>query len=117
MKDFCNQGIYKEQGQRRVNIATIMTIGEMPEYWGKVLREHLKGKKGSSWRVRVVGRMRWEGRSSQSWAYLTYMHVKELVIGEEQRKDRTAGGRAGREFRKHFRSTPWQVVTLPLIVA
>lgn len=113
MKGFCHQGTYKEQGQRTVNIPTIMTFGEMLEYWGKVGGEHLKGKGGSSWRVRVLGRMKWEGRASQSWAPLTCMLVKELVVVEEQGKKGTAAQRAGREFRKSIWSTPWKVVTPP----
>ena len=39
MKGFCQQATYKEQGQRRVNLPTIMTIGEMLEYWRKARRE------------------------------------------------------------------------------
>lgn len=103
MKGFCHQG------QRRVNIPTIMTFGEMLEYWRKVGGKHLKGKGGSSWRVGVLGRRGLEGRASP----LTCMLVKELVVVEEQGKKGTAAQRAGRDFRKSIWSTPWKVLNPP----
>lgn len=42
---FLPTGTSKEQGQRRVNLLTIMTIGEMLEYWRRARGEHLKGKR------------------------------------------------------------------------
>lgn len=35
--------------------------------------------KDSSWRVRVAGRTRWGGRSSESWPHLTWTFMKELT--------------------------------------
>lgn len=64
--------------------------------------EHSKKRTSSSWRVDAAGRVRREGRFSKSWARLTRTFRKKLRAVEEQRKDRTAGVRVGREFRKRL---------------
>lgn len=48
-----------------MNILTITTIGETLKYWKEVLGEHLKGKKGSSWRIKAAAGPRGKGVTTE----------------------------------------------------
>lgn len=107
---FYYQGICRKQGQRRASISTVMTLLEKMLKHMQSAGEHSKKMVSSSWRVEAAGRTRWEGRSSKGCAHLTCTFLKKLTAVEEQRKDRTAGVRMGREFRKHLCSTAQQLL-------
>lgn len=108
MKDFCYQVAYREQGQRRVRRVCWKNARVLDVQSAQAALQGDDGffQESPSSRQGEGGKRWW----SPSWEYLICIFMKELMVVEKQRKDRTAGARVEREFGKHLCSLPWQIL-------